>query len=444
MEYSKSFLPKNIVLGLLIGFLTACGGTGENKDRDNPFSSGVFIDSPVAGLRYLSGDLLGETDSSGSFQCLSTIQFFVGDILLGEASCMDIITPVDLVADATDPTHPRVTNIARFLQTLDDDDNSSNGIQISTPVAVLAEDQLIDFDQSIEAFEESSAVQILVNHLTSARSAGATDLISSIHAQTHLQRSMWGLLAGTYSGSFSGARSGDWTLVVSNSGSVVGSTVAGDDILGTISTNGTVNFTLGGTEDSSDFSGNITRAGNASGTWSDASASGNWRGQRISTIADTSIFDDTDSADNIEDTLLEDDSNNGGEDCAGSLSISGIDTDSIGNSFSAEKCSALFYEDTLIITDWRVGSTASINNLVVTYDNSGAPEEIALTFRDVADAGNWFYVNKCSELADSCAAVTVDSNTNTVIFSGVALTPVTGVAGNNASGPVTLSGSLAY
>ncbi len=261
--------------------LAACGGDSDSTPQT---TSGVFVDSAVEGLRYVSGDLNGTTDASGAFQCQSTIQFYVGDILVGEATCGEIITPVDLVSAASDHSDPTVTNIARFLQTLDDDGNPSNGITITATVAGLTTGESVDFAQSIADFASNSNIQTLVNTLTSARSAGAANLISATQAQAHLESSMFGLLAGTYQGNYSGDYSGTWSIVINSSGTIS----EGDTIFGSISSNGMANFAAGTVGASSTFSGTFANNGNASGTWRDEPDSGTWSGSKTSTSTDTS------------------------------------------------------------------------------------------------------------------------------------------------------------
>ena len=97
------------------------------------------MDSPVNGLKYGANPsgLYGTTRTGGKFICKEgdTIGFYVGDVALGQTLCKEIVTPIDLVPgaiDETDPTeNPIVTNIARFLQSLDNDLNLYNGIFIS-------------------------------------------------------------------------------------------------------------------------------------------------------------------------------------------------------------------------------------------------------------------------------------------------------------------------
>ena len=132
----KTGFPFNCLILALVNiltftFLSSCGGGG-----DAPASiTGVFLDSPVNGLKY-EANLSGQTDTTrmgGKFICKEgdTIGFYVGDVALGQTLCKEIVTPIDLVPGAIDDKNPIVTNIARFLQSLDNDQDPSNGINIS-------------------------------------------------------------------------------------------------------------------------------------------------------------------------------------------------------------------------------------------------------------------------------------------------------------------------
>ena len=113
--------------------LSSCGGGGDGGPGPALEGEGRFLDSPVEGLEYSSGDISGVTDSWGTFAYDAgegTVRFFIGDIVLGEGAAHATMTPVSLVAGAEDETDPTVTNIARFLLTLDDDADPANGILI--------------------------------------------------------------------------------------------------------------------------------------------------------------------------------------------------------------------------------------------------------------------------------------------------------------------------
>jgi len=66
------------------------------------------------------------------------VAFLIGGIQLGTAEGNNVITPIDLVAEANDADHPTVINILRFIQTLDDDGNPDNGITITAVVRDMA------------------------------------------------------------------------------------------------------------------------------------------------------------------------------------------------------------------------------------------------------------------------------------------------------------------
>jgi len=99
--------------------LSACGGSAGSTDKQTTpdealaVATGIFIDSPVAGLGYKTPTRAGKTNSSGAFTYLpgEKIRFSVGDIILGEAKGTPSITPLTLVPEATRASHPKVTNI---------------------------------------------------------------------------------------------------------------------------------------------------------------------------------------------------------------------------------------------------------------------------------------------------------------------------------------------
>lgn len=132
---SKLIIFSLFVLVALTGgkcaVVATSGGGSSGSDRDKGSGTviitttrqlaGQFIDAPVEGLRYVSGSVSGVTGVRGEFQYEpdNTIQFFIGDIALGEAvGGQAMITPLDLVQDGTLDT-PAVINIARLLQSLD-------------------------------------------------------------------------------------------------------------------------------------------------------------------------------------------------------------------------------------------------------------------------------------------------------------------------------------
>ena len=157
---------------------------------------GVFYDSPVEGLRYETQTLSGVTDNKGEFEFREgeSVTFSVGRLVLGSAPAKEFLTPADLVGRVDGVIKklahpdPKLTNIARFLQSLDQDGNVENGITIThgTSNVVSHYEYLINFQQSEAAFTADPNVVALFAEL------GAT-LRTAAQARNHLRRTMLGI-----------------------------------------------------------------------------------------------------------------------------------------------------------------------------------------------------------------------------------------------------------
>ena len=132
----EKIMRQNIIqissIGLiaLLGF-NGCGGGGSSSTSPSTSSgvqTGVFLDTVVEGLSYTCMDskLSGKTNSKGEFSYKEgdTCSFSYGDVILGSAKAKRIMTPYD-IADANS-----LSNMLSFLQTLDQDENLSNGIAL--------------------------------------------------------------------------------------------------------------------------------------------------------------------------------------------------------------------------------------------------------------------------------------------------------------------------
>jgi hypothetical protein len=269
--------------------LTGCGGGGGGSTEvqvGGDTATGVFLDSAVEGLAYASGNTSGLTNASGQFayEVGRTVRFTVGDIVIGETIGKRLITPVDLVAGG-DADHPTVLNIARFLQTIDDDGNTSNGIRITEQVRALAQGRSVNFAQSVSDFSNDGNVQVIVSELTAATIAGARSLVSVDIARAHLSNTIWGYFAGAYSGTFGGGDSGTWNVQLLSNGSITGTGFSNNlgmtfTVSGTVRTDGTLTFAAGGTNTGATFSGRIADDFSVSGTWTNTGVAGTFSGRR--------------------------------------------------------------------------------------------------------------------------------------------------------------------
>jgi hypothetical protein len=165
--------------------LTACGG-GRSYSDSNP-QKGFFIDSVVEGVPFTTATQSGTTDSAGTFNYLpgEIVSLYIGDILLGSAPGKPLMTPLDFVPGAIDETDPRVTNILRFIQSLDSDNDPDNGISISNIVATQAVGQSLDF--SLETADFEIAANSLISVLTSDE---VSALVDASTAQIHFVGSL--------------------------------------------------------------------------------------------------------------------------------------------------------------------------------------------------------------------------------------------------------------
>lgn len=284
---------KSCYCATVLALLSACGGSsgGGSSTPEPETLSGVFIDSPVQGLSWISGELSGTTDTDGTFQYVDgdSVQFLIGDILLGETLGDAVITPLDLVDGAQDINNSTVLNIVKFLMTIDNNSDPSNGITITNTVADLASGETVDFSLSSSDFENSSEIQILISSLSSATDAGARTIVSTSEAQLHIGDSVKDLLTGTYSGTYAGDVSGTWTGTLSTSGTLTGTATdsSGEtaNLSGTVSVDGsgaTEFESSGGATDGTIFSGTFDTNGTASGTWNwFDEESGTWTGSKV-------------------------------------------------------------------------------------------------------------------------------------------------------------------
>ena len=179
---------RTLLIGLFTCSLYACGGggggggdsgTGSAGSGGSPNTSqtggntasvlvGAFLDSAVSNIKYRTttptGTISkeGNTDSLGQFNYLAgdTITFSVGGISLPSALAAKTITPMDL-ANTKDMGSNTVLNILVFLQSLDDDGNPSNGVNIPN-AANSAATTAIDFSVSPAVFRSNSVFNTLV------------------------------------------------------------------------------------------------------------------------------------------------------------------------------------------------------------------------------------------------------------------------------------------
>lgn len=192
MQFRHSDFIKVISLSASL-LLAACGGgsdsnapgPGADANTSGPVTpnsvTGVFVDDPVAGLRYqCSSGASGITNTAGEFTCMSgdTVTFFLGNLELGSVQAEQTITPYSLFPDDPDAA----INLARLLQSVDSDGDSSNGVIELNSTLVALIPPATDFADSdfTRSLEDALAIR-LVSAIQAESQLNST--IASVGAQ---------------------------------------------------------------------------------------------------------------------------------------------------------------------------------------------------------------------------------------------------------------------
>ena len=158
-------MKKSIIFSLIAAATLSLTGCGSSDSDDNNVAtsgrttvlSAQFIDAAVEGLSYscLPSEKMGFTNQNGYFNYVSgdTCYFFVGDTLLGNAQITGTTTPRTLTT-----IEPDLTNMLRLLQTLDTDEDPSNGITL--PAYMAGDINLgVNFDAQVQGFLDQNNIQ---------------------------------------------------------------------------------------------------------------------------------------------------------------------------------------------------------------------------------------------------------------------------------------------
>jgi len=126
---------KSSIISTAALLLAACGGGGDSSTGTTT-TTGVFVDSPVEGLSYVcSSGANGSTNALGEYTCNTgdTVTFSLGGYTIGSCTAAATVSPYTLYPE----NNEAVLNIAQLLQTLDTDNNPSNGITIAENFSAL-------------------------------------------------------------------------------------------------------------------------------------------------------------------------------------------------------------------------------------------------------------------------------------------------------------------
>ena len=211
------------VLALAISVAGCGGGSGSKSPK---VFSGVFKDSNVQGLSFVSGGQKNVTGKNGVFKYEegSNITFSVGGVNLGTAKAKAVMTPKDLVA-GSDVDTDEVINRVRLLMMLDKDNNPDNGIEISKQVQAKAKSwTALDFsNEKFNKTDPATEKNLVAEMSKDAIRAdnGQHDLPTSDEAKTHFTRTLEIIKstercvdAGAFIGTYSGTEQGNIAFIL--------------------------------------------------------------------------------------------------------------------------------------------------------------------------------------------------------------------------------------
>ena len=177
MQDLRAVQTQGIILaGLFMAMgLSGCGAGSVGGGETVGVVSGQFLDSAVGGLAYsCSSGKSGLTDNNGEYTCDEgdTVTFSINGFVIGSTSASDLVTPNSLASDSA-----QALNIAQLLQTLDVDNDPTNGVSIAQygeqydAMAAMANDGVSlgqsDFDTTVAAYISETLVDETTaqNHL---------------------------------------------------------------------------------------------------------------------------------------------------------------------------------------------------------------------------------------------------------------------------------------
>lgn len=184
----KSYL-QSIALVMALAFTAGCGGSSSTsttqtptQDTTNPAPyQGQFVDSPVEGLGYRTATREGVTDGNGYFGYdvpNEPVTFFIGNQDIGVYNTNKSLHVYDMKMTQDDKFANKQYKVAQLLQTLDKDQDESNGIQLSNSqnakkFADIAEP--FNYQCTQKEFEDSISTHLLANPVSYVLAKEASD-----------------------------------------------------------------------------------------------------------------------------------------------------------------------------------------------------------------------------------------------------------------------------
>jgi len=208
-----------VLAAVILVSMVGCGGASSDLGNVSVNLSadiagkGIFRDSTVSGLTYVTPTKTGVTGADGifDFQQNETITFSLGGVTLGDAKAKAVMTPIDFATDRSSDSLD-AKNIARFLMMLDADGNPDNGIVIPQLVQDIATNwPQVDFSTT----DLDTELANIISDVNSVDGSPVTHTLpDDVTAKTHLETTLLCTYGGAFQGQFAGDDSGHFGFVI--------------------------------------------------------------------------------------------------------------------------------------------------------------------------------------------------------------------------------------
>jgi len=173
----KYTFHKVLLSGLTLSLLLGCGNSTSSVDTRG---TGYYIDSAVQGINYECGGIKGVTEKDGkfTFETGKDCEFKVADVSLRKVKATALSNNISILEN-------NVT-VARFLQTIDNDGDATNGIHIETNTIDSIKKGLADKNFAGQVPTEESVLKSVVDEIKVNIPTFAGKVKTITETETHL------------------------------------------------------------------------------------------------------------------------------------------------------------------------------------------------------------------------------------------------------------------
>ncbi|MGJ8687720.1 MAG: thrombospondin type 3 repeat-containing protein, partial [Spongiibacteraceae bacterium] len=195
---------KGVAVSTLSLVLLACSGGSSGGGAPAGSKTGQFVDAPITDIAYRvnNGVETFYTGPNGEFSYShgDQLTFYIGSLVVGSAPGAPFITPLTLAQSAGISAADQqlfTVNLSRFLMTIDDDGDPSNGLVLARFALLEAEALQLDAQDFLAADFDSSPTASFARKI-STELDGSGELVTPEVASAHLEQTRADLADGQF------------------------------------------------------------------------------------------------------------------------------------------------------------------------------------------------------------------------------------------------------